>query len=325
LNLAVLLITHDLSIVRRFSQQVAVMQRGSLVEAADTQKLFAAPQHPYTQALLEAEPKGNPVPRTTETPAVLRTNQLRVWFPIRKGLLKRRIGYFKAVNPINLELKQGQTLGIAGESGSGKTTLVHALLRLIQSDGEIALSGERIDLLTQKQLRPLRKQMQMVFQDPFSSLSPRMTVGEIVGEGLKINQIGSSVEQESRVCQALREVCLDESVRHRYPHEFSGGQRQRIALARALIMEPALIILDEPTSALDRAIQVQIIDLLRSLQSKYDFSYIFISHDLKLIRSMAHEVIILKNGDVVERGETETVFRHPQSDYTQTLLRAAGY
>lgn len=322
-GLAVLLITHDLGIVRHFSDQVAVMKGGELVELNATQQLFASPQHAYTQRLLASEPTGHPAPIETDATDIVYTDALKVWFPIKRGFFKRTVGFVKAVDSISLTLRQGETLGIVGESGSGKTTLAQALLRLIDSEGDIRLHNVPINALNRKHLRPYRRLMQIVFQDPFASLSPRMSVGQIVAEGLEIHFDLSDKEIDEKVCEALVEVGLDPSHRHRFPHEFSGGQRQRIAIARALVLKPELIILDEPTSALDRTIQTQIIDLLRDLQKKYRLSYLFISHDLKVVRAMSHRMIVLKNGKVVEQGDAEDIFRAPAEEYTQHLLKAA--
>lgn len=322
LGLALLLISHDLGIVRHYSDRVLVMQHGEACECQSTDDLFRSPQHPYTKALLDAEPSGEPQPLPPTQTSTLDVRSLRVWFPLRRGVFKRVTGYVKAVDGISFSLQAGETLGIVGESGSGKSTLVMALLRLIASQGEIHFCGHRVDDLSQSGVRPLRRQMQMVFQDPFASLSPRMTVQDIIAEGLVIHQLGSPLEREQRVITAMCEVGLDPQSRHRYPHEFSGGQRQRIAIARALVMEPKLIVLDEPTSALDRAIQCQVIDLLRELQARYQFSYIFISHDLSVVRVLAHRILIMQNGKLVEEGPTQRIFQAPQQPYTRLLLDA---
>jgi microcin C transport system ATP-binding protein len=323
LGMAILLISHDLNIVRHYAHHVYVMHRGELVESGCTESLFRAPQHPYTQALLSAEPQGGPVPPSSNGEVLLKTDNLRVWFPIYKGLFKRVARHVKAVDGVSLELPQGQTLGIVGESGSGKTTLGLAILRLIKSQGEICFSGHQIQSYKQKRITPLRREMQVVFQDPFGSLSPRMSIAETVGEGLEIHDPGSAEQRKQRVIEALQEVGLDPDVRDRYPHEFSGGQRQRIAIARALVLKPKLIILDEPTSALDRTVQCQIIDLLRDLQRKHQLSYLFISHDLAVVRALSHKLMVMKSGQVVEQGSTEQLFRNPQHPYTQQLLKAA--
>ncbi len=322
LGMAMLIITHDLKLVRRIAQRVCVMQQGELVEQADCETLFTQPQHPYTCELLAAEPDGDPVV-CEEAQPILEVEDLRVWFPIKKGLLRRTVDHVKAVDGINFRLPRGQTLGIVGESGSGKSTLGLAILRLIGSQGGIRFGEHHLGGLSQREVRPLRREMQVVFQDPFGSLSPRMTVGMIIGEGLRIHRIGNETEQEQAIIDALQEVGLDPESRHRYPHEFSGGQRQRIAIARALVLKPALILLDEPTSALDRTVQRQVIDLLRSLQAKYNLSYLFISHDLAVVRAISHQLMVVKHGKVVEQGDARQVFEAPQHSYTQQLLEAA--
>jgi microcin C transport system ATP-binding protein len=298
------------------------MQRGCIVEQASCEELFRAPQHPYTQELLGAEPSGAPADNPAGAP-LLEVDDLRVWFPIKKGLLRRTVDHVKAVDGIDFSLLQGQTLGIVGESGSGKSTLGMAILRLLSSQGAIRFQGQALDGLSQQAVRPLRRQMQVVFQDPFGSLSPRMCVSQIVGEGLRIHGMGSEAEQEQAVIDALKEVGLDPETRFRYPHEFSGGQRQRIAIARALVLKPALILLDEPTSALDRTVQRQVVELLRSLQAKYNLTYLFISHDLAVVRALSHQLMVVKQGKVVEQGPAEQVFAAPQHPYTQQLLEAA--
>ncbi len=322
LGMAMLLITHDLNLVRRIAHRVCVMQRGRIVEQASCDELFHAPQHPYTQELLGAEPSGKPAVNPAGKP-LLEVDNLRVWFPIKKGLLRHTVDYVKAVDGINFSLPQGQTLGIVGESGSGKSTLGLAILRLIGSQGAIRFQGQTLNGLSQHAVRPLRRQMQVVFQDPFGSLSPRMSVGEIVGEGLRIHKMGTETEQEQAIIDALLEVGLDPETRHRYPHEFSGGQRQRIAIARALVLKPALILLDEPTSALDRTVQRQVVELLRSLQSKYNLTYLFISHDLAVVKALSHHLMVVKQGQVVEQGPAEAIFAAPQHIYTRQLLEAA--
>lgn len=322
LGMAMLIITHDLKLVRRIAQRVCVMQNGELVEQADCETLFTTPQHPYTCELLAAEPDGDPV-ASEDADTLLQVEDLRVWFPIKKGLLRRTVDHVKAVDGINFSLQRGQTLGIVGESGSGKSTLGLAILRLIGSQGGIRFGKHHLAGLSQRDVRPLRREMQVVFQDPFGSLSPRMTVGMIIGEGLRIHRIGTAAEQEQAIIDALKEVGLDPESRHRYPHEFSGGQRQRIAIARALVLKPALILLDEPTSALDRTVQRQVIDLLRSLQAKYNLSYLFISHDLAVVRAISHQLMVVKQGRVVEQGDARQVFQAPQHPYTQQLLEAA--
>ncbi|MET1080152.1 MAG: ABC transporter ATP-binding protein [Pseudomonas sp.] len=322
LGMALLLISHDLNLVRRIAQDICVMQHGRIVEQASCETLFRAPQHPYTRELLGAEPSGDPVPHPPGPP-LLEVTDLRVWFPIKKGLLRRTVDYVKAVDGITFSLPQGQTLGIVGESGCGKSTLGMAILRLLGSQGDIRFQGQALNGLSQQAIRPLRRQMQVVFQDPYGSLSPRMAVGQIIGEGLDIHQIGNAAQQEQAVIDALVEVGLDPETRHRYPHEFSGGQRQRIAIARALVLKPALILLDEPTSALDRTVQRQVVELLRHLQGKYNLTYLFISHDLAVVRALSHQLIVVNQGQVVEQGPASTIFAAPQHPYTRQLLEAA--
>jgi len=323
-NLGMLFITHDLSIVKKFADSICVMQHGEIVESGKVEAVFSSPQHPYTQRLLAAEPKGSAAVPQPLAPVVIKTDNLRVWFPIKKGIWRRTAGYVKAVNDVSLTLRAGETLGVVGESGSGKTSLGLALLRLIQSQGEIQLNGTRIDTLRGGTLRAMRREMQIVFQDPFGSLSPRMSMGEIVAEGLRIHGIGANqTEREARVEAALLEVGLDPASKHRYPHEFSGGQRQRVAIARALVLEPKLLVLDEPTSALDVSIQAQIVELLRRLQLKRNLAYIFISHDLRVVRALASHLLVIKDGVVVESGLAEGIFAAPQQAYTRALLAAA--
>jgi len=322
LGMSLLLISHDLNLVRRVAHRACVMQRGRVVEQASCEQLFRAPQHPYTQELLAAEPSGGPV-HVEQRPPLLEVNDLRVWFPIKKGVMRRTVDHVKAVDGVSFSLPKGQTLGIVGESGSGKSTLGLAILRLIGSRGEIRFQGHELSSLSQRDVRPLRRQMQVVFQDPFGSLSPRMSVGQIIGEGLRIHRIGTAKEQEAAIIEALVEVGLDPDTRHRYPHEFSGGQRQRIAIARALVLKPALILLDEPTSALDRTVQRQVVELLRSLQQKYDLTYLFISHDLAVVRALSHQMMVVKQGQVVEQGVAGEIFAAPQHPYTQQLLESA--
>ena len=322
LGMSLLLISHDLNLVRRVAHRACVMQRGRVVEQASCEQLFRAPQHPYTQELLAAEPSGGPVD-VEQRPPLLEVNDLRVWFPIKKGVMRRTVDHVKAVDGVSFSLPKGQTLGIVGESGSGKSTLGLAILRLTGSRGEIRFQGHELSMLSQRDVRPLRRQMQVVFQDPFGSLSPRMSVGQIIGEGLRIHRIGTAKEQEAAIIEALVEVGLDPDTRHRYPHEFSGGQRQRIAIARALVLKPALILLDEPTSALDRTVQRQVVELLRSLQQKYDLTYLFISHDLAVVRALSHQMMVVKQGQVVEQGVAGEIFAAPQHPYTQQLLESA--
>jgi microcin C transport system ATP-binding protein len=323
-HMAMLLITHDLGIVRKMADRVCVMNNGEIVERGATQQIFASPQHPYTKHLLASEPKGAPPPANAKAETILEAKDLKVWFPIKRGFLRSIVGYIKAVDGIDLAVKEGQTLGVVGESGSGKTTLGLALLRLVSSDGPIVYLGNRIDGYDSKRMRPLRRHMQIVFQDPYGSLSPRLSVGQIIEEGLLIQNHGlSQYERNARVARALKEVGLDPAWRDRYPHEFSGGQRQRIAIARALVLEPKFLILDEPTSALDVSVQAQIVDLLRELQRKHKLAYLFISHDLKVVRALANSIIVLRHGKVVEQGPARTVFAKPKTDYTKALLAAA--
>jgi microcin C transport system ATP-binding protein len=323
-NMAMLLITHDLGIVRKMADRVCVMNNGEIVERGATRDIFASPQHAYTKHLLASEPKGSPPPANAKAKIILEAKDLRVWFPIRRGFLRHTVGYVKAVDGIDLAVKEGQTLGVVGESGSGKTTLGLALLRLVSSDGPIVYLGNRIDGYDSKRMRPLRRHMQIVFQDPYGSLSPRLSVGQIIEEGLQIQAPGlGQAERTTRVSRALKEVGLDPAFRDRYPHEFSGGQRQRIAIARALVLEPKFLILDEPTSALDVSVQAQIVDLLRDLQRRHKLAYLFISHDLKVVRALANSIIVLRYGKVVEQGSAQTVFAKPKTDYTKALLAAA--
>jgi microcin C transport system ATP-binding protein len=323
-NMAMLLITHDLGIVRKMADRVCVMNNGEIVERGATQQIFASPQHPYTKHLLASEPKGSPPPANAKAPTILEAKDLRVWFPIKRGFLRSIVGYIKAVDGIDLAVKEGQTLGVVGESGSGKTTLGLALLRLVSSTGPIVYLGNRIDGYDSKRMRPLRRHMQIVFQDPYGSLSPRLSVGQIIEEGLAIQNPGlTQDERNARVARALKEVGLDPAFRDRYPHEFSGGQRQRIAIARALVLEPKFLILDEPTSALDVSVQAQIVDLLRDLQRRHKLAYLFISHDLKVVRALANSIIVLRHGKVVEQGPARSVFAKPKTDYTKALLAAA--
>lgn len=322
LGMSILLISHDLNLVRRVAHRVCVMRNGEIVEQAPCAQIFTNPQHPYTQELLGAEPSGQPVPHSPSE-ILLETADLRVWFPIKKGVLQRTVDYVKAVDGISFSLQRGQTLGVVGESGSGKSTLGLAILRLIHSKGGIFYAGEAINGLSQKQIRPLRRDIQVVFQDPFGSLSPRMSVSDIIGEGLRIHKMGNAEEQEQAIIAVLQEVGLDPDTRHRYPHEFSGGQRQRISIARALVLKPKLMILDEPTSALDRTVQRQVVELLRDLQLKYNLTYIFISHDLAVVKALSHHLLVMRQGQVVEQGAAEEIFSAPQQDYTQQLLAAA--
>jgi len=323
-EMAMLFITHDLGIVRKIADRVCVMKQGKIVEANTVKELFAHPQHPYTQALIAAEPKGKPAPQRPDAPVVAETDNLRVWFPIRRGFLRKTVGHIKAVDGISLAIRKGETLGVVGESGSGKTTLGLAMLRLISSQGKIVFLGKLVQGLRFKEMRPFRRDMQIVFQDPYGSLSPRMSIADVVGEGLKVHQPKLSAEdRDARVIKALKEVGIDPEARHRYPHEFSGGQRQRIALARAIVLEPSFVVLDEPTSALDMMIQAQMVDLLRDLQQRRDLTYMFISHDLKVVAALASSLIVMKDGKVVEQGEAKEIFAYPKSDYTRALFAAA--
>lgn len=323
-KLSMLFITHDLGIVRRLADRCCVMQDGNIVEAGKTGEIFENPQHPYTRHLLSAEPKGEPPRQNDRAATILEAKDIRVWFPIRKGLLRRTVDHVKAVDGIDLTLREGQTLGVVGESGSGKTTLGMALTRLISSEGRIVFLGDDINQYSFKQMRKMRDRMQVVFQDPFGSLSPRMSVGEIVGEGLGIHMPELSKRQrEEKVIAALAETGLDPETRHRYPHEFSGGQRQRIAIARAIVLEPKFIMLDEPTSALDMSVQAQVVDLLRDIQKRKGLAYMFISHDLKVVKALANEVIVMRHGKVVEQGPSAKIFNDPQTDYTKALMAAA--
>ncbi len=326
LNMGLLLITHDLPVVRKMADYVCVMEQGKLVEQGLTKDIFNKPQHPYTKRLLNAQPSGQAVPANENAQTLLEAKNMYVRFPKAKGFFGQVREWVHAVNGIDLQVKVGQTLGIVGESGSGKSTLGMALLRLVKSKGTIVFAGQDIESLSKAQLKALRADMQIVFQDPFGSLSPRMSVGDIIAEGLKVHQPNMTAPQRDiMVQQALTLVQMDPETRHRYPHEFSGGQRQRISIARALILHPKLIILDEPTSALDVSVQAEIVDLLRSLQQEHDLSYIFISHDLRVVRALAHDVIVMKDGNVVEHGTVDAIFDAPQQAYTQNLLKAALY
>ena len=323
-KMAMLFITHDLGIVRKIADKVCVMTKGEIVEAGPTEAIFTDPQHPYTKHLLAAEPTGRPPKTEKAARTVMEARDVRVWFPIKKGFMRKVVDHVKAVDGISLELKSGQTLGVVGESGSGKTTLGMALVRLIRSEGEILFDGQRIDTKSFAEMKPLRSEMQVVFQDPYGSLSPRMSIAEIVGEGLKIHGADLSAdERDARVAQALEEVGLDAGTRWRYPHEFSGGQRQRIAIARAMVLKPRFVMLDEPTSALDMSVQAQVVDLLRNLQRKHDLAYLFISHDLKVVRALANEVMVMRGGKVVEEGAAEDIFDRPKTAYTKALMAAA--
>ena len=324
LGMAMLFITHDLGIVRKIADRVCVMTQGKIVEQGPVAEVFERPRHAYTQRLLAAEPKGRPEPVPSSAPIIVDAGPIRVWFPIRRGFLKRTVGYVKAVDDVSIAVREGETVGVVGESGSGKTTLGLAVLRLVSSIGPIVFLGKRLDDLRAKALRPMRKNMQVVFQDPYGSLSPRLSVAEIVEEGLLVQKRGLGLrERRAIVAQALADVGVDPATMDRYPHEFSGGQRQRIAIARAIALEPQFIVLDEPTSALDMSVQAQIVELLRDLQRRKKLAYMFISHDLKVVRALANHVVVMQDGKVVEEGSAERLFAEPQTDYTRALFAAA--
>ncbi|SEQ60516.1 microcin C transport system ATP-binding protein [Faunimonas pinastri] len=323
-GMAMLFITHDLGIVRRIADRVCVMTNGEIVETGPTEQIFRDPQHPYTRHLLAAEPKGRPPATNRDAPVVLEGDGIKVWFPIRKGLFRKTVDHIKAVDGIDVTVRAGQTLGVVGESGSGKTTLGLALLRLISSEGRIVFLGRDIQGASFEETRPIRGDMQIVFQDPYGSLSPRMVIRDIIAEGLRVHESTlSAAERDERVVAAMREVGLDPETRFRYPHEFSGGQRQRVAIARAMVLAPKFVMLDEPTSALDMSVQAQVVDLLRDLQKRHNLSYLFISHDLKVVRALANDVIVMRNGKVVEAGPAEEIFDRPKDDYTRALMAAA--
>ena len=323
-NMAILFITHDLGIVRRLADRVCVMTKGQIVEQGAVKDIFTSPQHAYTKKLLAAEPKGTAEPLPQSAPLLLKADHLKIWFPIKRGFLQRTVGHIKAVDGVSLALHEGETLGVVGESGSGKTTLGLALLRLISSEGPIVWLGSSIDSYSSKMMRPLRRDMQIVFQDPFGSLSPRLSIADIIAEGLEVHQPHlSEKERETLVSSALYDVGLDPETRHRYPHEFSGGQRQRIALARAIVLNPKFIVLDEPTSALDMSVQAQIVEILRDLQKTRKLAYLFISHDLTVVKALAHRIMVMREGTVVEEGEAETLFASPKQAYTKALFEAA--
>jgi microcin C transport system ATP-binding protein len=323
-GMALLLITHDLGIVRKMADRVCVMTQGEIVEAGSTEEIFARPQHAYTRRLLEAEPRGEPHRAVEGVPSIVAGRDLRVWFPIKGGVLRRTVGHIKAVDGVSLVVREGHTVGVVGESGSGKTTLGLALLRLVRSEGSIQFAGRDIQGLSSRALRPLRREMQIVFQDPYGSLSPRLSIGQIVEEGLRVHRIGATAEERRRLIeQALIEVGLDPETCDRYPHEFSGGQRQRIAIARAMVLKPRLVVLDEPTSALDMSVQAQIVDLLRELQRRHNLAYLFISHDLRVVRALSEEVLVMREGRIVERGPAAQIFAEPREPYTRALMAAA--
>jgi microcin C transport system ATP-binding protein len=324
LGMAMLLITHDLGVVRKVADSVCVMNQGEIVEAGPLPATFDQPQHAYTQRLLAAEPKGMAHPVDADKTPIMTADDLKVWFPIKRGVIRRVVGHVKAVDGITLAVRPGETVGIVGESGSGKTTLGQGLLRLVNSDGPIVFMGKDIQGLSRREVRPLRREMQVVFQDPYGSLSPRLSVSEIIAEGVRLHKLADSRAEEDRmIAEVLHEVGLDPETRHRYPHEFSGGQRQRIAIARAMILKPKFVVLDEPTSALDMSVQAQIVELLRDLQAKHDLAYLFISHDLKVVRALSNSVIVMKDGKVVEQGLTQQIFDAPRTDYTRALIKAA--
>ncbi len=324
LGMAVLFITHDLAVVEKIADRVCVMNEGKIVETGEIKSLFKKPKHAYTKKLLDAEPKGIKTPKKKGAPVVLEGDGIKVWFPIKKGVMRRTVDHVRAVDGISLKIREGETVGVVGESGSGKTTLGMALLRLQSSEGAIQLFGRDLQGLKNKEIRPLRREMQVVFQDPFGSLSPRMSVGQIIEEGLLVHGIGDgSREREQLVIDVLEEVDLDPDSLNRYPHEFSGGQRQRIAIARAMVLRPRFVVLDEPTSALDRSVQAQIVDLLRQLQTRHKLAYLFISHDLKVVRALSDHVIVMRAGKVVEEGSVQTIFDAPKEPYTRALMAAA--
>ena len=323
-GMSMLFITHDLGIVRKMADRVCVMNQGEIVEHGTTESIFQNPSHAYTRHLLDAEPSGSARSPYRNAPKIMKADDLRVYFPIKAGIMRRTVDHVKAVDGITVEVREGQTVGVVGESGSGKTTLGLALLRLISSDGPIEFEGKQIANLRSRELRPLRREMQVVFQDPYGSLSPRMSISQVIEEGLKVHSLGgNAAERDDMIVKVMEEVGLDPAARHRYPHEFSGGQRQRVAIARALVLRPKFIVLDEPTSALDRSVQAQIIDLLRGLQEKYKLAYMFISHDLKVVRAISNHVIVMRNGKVVEQGPADEIFDHPQQAYTKALMAAA--
>ena len=323
-GMALLLITHDLGVVRKMVERVCVMSAGEIVEAGATREIFESPQHPYTRRLLAAEPRRMARAPRADAPVVMEAHDVRVWFPIRRGLLRRMVGHIKAVDGVSLTVREGQTVGVVGESGSGKTTLGLALLRLQSCQGRIRFGGVELQSMSSRELRPLRRAMQIVFQDPFGALSPRMSIAQIVGEGLGVHGIGATAaERRELIDGALREVGLDPALRDRYPHEFSGGQRQRIAIARAMVLKPRFVVLDEPTSALDMSVQAQVVDLLRELQARHRLAYLFISHDLKVIRAVSDEILVMRDGRVVEQGPTERIFEQPEQAYTRALMAAA--
>ena len=324
LGMAILFITHDMGIVRRLADRLCIMQRGKIVEEGATAEVLERPRHPYTRHLLAATPKGGPAPGEADDEPVLACEDLKVWYPIKAGILRRTVDHVRAVDGISVELREGRTVGVVGESGSGKTTLGLALLRLVGSSGAVRHDGRDIQGLRSRALRPLRRDMQVVFQDPYGSLNPRLSVAQIIEEGLVVHGLGRSAEErDALIVEALREVELEPEARHRYPHEFSGGQRQRIAIARAMVLKPRFVVLDEPTSALDVSVQAQIVTLLRRLQEQHRCAYLFISHDLKVVRAMSHHVLVVHRGVVVEEGDAAAIFETPRHDYTRELVAAA--
>ena len=324
IGMALLFITHDLGIVEEIADRLCVMKDGEILETGVTKEVFSTPAHSYTKQLLDAEPKGSKIKGEDYAPVLLESKEIKVWFPIRGGVLRRVVSHVRAVDGINVKIHKGETVGVVGESGSGKTTLGMALLKLQSSEGEILFDGKNLQRLGVQGMRPFRREMQVVFQDPFGSLSPRMTIGKIVEEGLRVHKIGkTNKEREELICKVLKEVGIHPDSRHRYPHEFSGGQRQRIAIARALILRPRFMVLDEPTSALDRSVQAQIIDLLRAIQSKYKLAYLFISHDLKVVKALADRVMVMRQGRLVEEGSSSRIFENPRDPYTKDLILAA--
>jgi microcin C transport system ATP-binding protein len=324
LGMAMLLITHDLTIVRKTADRVCVMTEGQIVEAGPAAEVFERPRHAYTRHLLAAEPKGRALEHSPDAPVVIAADRLKVYFPIQRGLLRRTVGHVKAVDGVDLAVRRGETVGVVGESGSGKTTLGLALLRLLRSTGDIRFQSQSIQGWSSRRLRPLRRHMQVVFQDPFGSLSPRMSIGQIIEEGLTLHGLGGDRRSRRRlVAKVLEEVGLDPMSQDRYPHEFSGGQRQRISIARAIVLEPSFVVLDEPTSALDMSVQAQIVDLLRELQDRHGLAYLFISHDLRVVRALSNQVIVMRAGQVVEQGPAEVIFERPQHPYTRALMAAA--
>jgi microcin C transport system ATP-binding protein len=325
LGMAMLFITHDLSIVRRIADRVAVMQHGELIEQNECKILFSAPSHPYTKKLIDSDPRGLPVEVEPNAPSLLSTQNLKVWFPVTGGIFKRTIDHVKAVTDMSFNLKRGHTIGLVGESGSGKSTTGMAILKLVKSEGSIHFLGDELQGLDRKAMLPYRSKIQVVFQDPFSALNPRMSVAQVIGEGLMVHSAHDDETIDKLICDAMREVDLDPETRFRYPNEFSGGQRQRIAIARALVLKPEFILLDEPTSSLDRTVQAQVLDLLKSLQEKYGLTYLFISHDLNVVKSLCHYTIVMRQGQIIEQGETQRLFSHPEHEYTRQLVDLSSF